>query len=87
MASPALFINVFRNGNRLEAHDGVWTSRKDAVDAAEAYADTYAYTVTDAGKINLEPEFSEGWREKKDFDAAVDRKIDQLKAERDPAYV
>src|ERR1700728_3994651 len=74
-----LFVNVHRTSFGLEAHDGVWTSRADAVDAAEAYADTYAFTLTDAGTIDLTPEFSEAFHEKRDFDAAIDARNDELR--------
>jgi hypothetical protein len=79
LIAPAFYVNVFDNRGRLEAHDGVWTNRADAVDAAEQYADSYRFTLTDAGKIDLTEEFSEGFHEKRDFDAAVDRHIDELR--------
>jgi hypothetical protein len=80
--SPILYVNIHNGALGLEAHDGVWTSRADAVDAAEAYYNTYAFTLTDAGKIDLTPEFSEGYQERKDFDAAVDAKIHESKERR-----
>ena len=57
-------------------------NREEAVRHAEEFSDFYVYTLTDVGIIDLTPDFSEGFHEKRDFDAAVDRKIDDMKAER-----
>lgn len=78
-AKPTVYVNVHEGAFGPEAHDTCHTSRYEATQEAEGYADTYLYTLTDIGKIDLEPEFSEGWHEKKDFDAAVDAKIDDLR--------
>ncbi len=82
--APKTFVNIHYNwkDKRLEAHDGVFPNRADAAEAAEAYADSYRFTLTDIGQLDLTPDFSEGFHEKRDFDAAVDRKIDEMKAER-----
>jgi hypothetical protein len=79
MQTPTLYVNVFDNHGRLEAHDGVYTSRAEAADAAEQYADTYRFTLTDAGKVDLTPEFSEAFHERRDFDATVDARIDGMR--------
>ena len=80
-SQPTVFVNVFDNAKakRHEAHDGVYTHRREAADAAEQYSESYLYTLTDAGKINLTPDFSEGFHEKRDFDASVDSAIDDRK--------
>jgi hypothetical protein len=78
---PTLLINVFRFDGRdmpLESH-GVCTGIAEAVRRAEEFADEYRYTLTDAGVINLTTQFSEGWQDRKDFDAAVDAKIDGMR--------
>jgi hypothetical protein len=83
-SAPTLFINVFTIrgiDTPLESH-GVAKSRAEAVKGARDFEDEYAYTLTDIGRIDLSNDFSEGFHEKLDFDAAVDRKIDDIKAER-----
>lgn len=79
--TPSVFVNIHNNAKarRIEAHDGVFSTRREAADAAEEYADSYLYTLTDAGKVDLTSEFSEGFHEKRDYDAAVDAKIDAMK--------
>ena len=54
---PKLYVNVFRNRERLEAHDGVFHTRWEAVDAAKEYAAHYEVTLTDLGQIDLSSEF------------------------------
>lgn len=80
--AATVFVNVFNGARGSEAHDGVWTSRFDAVEAAEQYANTYEYTLTDIGKIDLSRDFSEEFQQKRDFDLAVDAKIAQMKEDR-----
>lgn len=80
MSTPTLFINVFRfDGLDMSLERPVLRTRAKAIEDAEEHADEYAYTLTDTGKINLEPEFSEAWQAKKDFDATVDARIDAAK--------
>lgn len=79
---PTKFINVFSDNGRFWTGAELQTSRKDAVEHAEGWADQYEYTLTDVGQLDLSAEFSEGWHEKRDFDAAVDRHIDELKEKR-----
>jgi hypothetical protein len=79
MASPTIYVNVHDNHGRLEAHDMVHTCPHAAARAAEDYADTYAFTLTDVGKTDLTDLFSEGWHEKRDADAGIDARIDDLK--------
>jgi hypothetical protein len=74
-----VFVNVHRGAFGPEAFETVHTSRHEAATAAEDYADSYLYTLTDAGKLDLTPEFSESYHEARDADAAVDAHIDQLK--------
>jgi hypothetical protein len=79
--APSLFINVFTIDGvdmPLESH-GVAKSLAEAVKDAEDHADDYVYTLTDIGKMDLSPHFSESFHEKRDFDAAVDRHIDELR--------
>jgi hypothetical protein len=80
--NPTLYINIFRNGERLEAHDGVYTSRTEAIDAAEGYGDSYEFTLTEAGRINLEPEFSEEYHQRRVRDEDVDYRLEDLKEKR-----
>ena len=85
MQHPAqVFVNVFENAKAecLEAHDGVYETRTEAAEAAEQYADSYLFTLTGTGKIDLRSEFSEAYQERVDFDAAVDAKIDDQKKQR-----
>ena len=80
MQQPSIFINVFRfDGLDMPLERPVLRTRAKAIEDAEEHADAYAFTLTDTGRINLEPEFSERWQERKDFDAAVDAKIDERK--------
>jgi hypothetical protein len=76
---PTVFVNVHAGAFGPEAFETVHTSRHEAAVAAEDYADSYLFTLTDAGKIDLTPEFSEGYHERRDFDASVDARIDQMK--------
>ena len=76
---PTIFVNIHRGAFGPEAFETVHTSRHEATVAAEDFASTYLFTLTDAGKINLTPEFSEAYHEARDFDAAVDAHIDQMK--------
>lgn len=76
-SQPTLFINVFNFDGKdmpLESN-GVAKTRAEAVRDAEDFADQYSYTLTDAGRLDLSSEFSEGFQSKRDFDAAVDAQI------------
>jgi hypothetical protein len=78
--TPTIFINVFRvKGREMSFERNLITSRAEAIEDAEAYADEYAYTLSDAGMIDLRPEFSEAYHEQRDFDATVDARIDEMK--------
>jgi hypothetical protein len=79
---PTVFVNIHRTSHGLEAHDGVWTGRADAVDAAEQYASSYQYTLTDAGRIDLTPDFSEEYTAARDAEAAREQKTDAMREAR-----
>jgi hypothetical protein len=79
MSEPTIFINVFQGDAGNWASEKVHTSRTEAVEAAEEFSDDYEFTLTDAGKIDLRSAFSEGYQEKRDFDAMIDARIDGLK--------
>jgi hypothetical protein len=79
MPEPTLFLNIHNFGSKDYAESEVLTSRAAAIRDAEQWADRYQYTFTDIGKIDLSGDFSEGFQEKRDFDAAVDRKIDEMR--------
>jgi hypothetical protein len=81
-AKPTIFVNVHQGQVGLEAFDSVHTSRTEAAQAAEDYSDSYRFTLTDAGKIDLTAEFSEGFHEQRDFDATVDARTDNAKERR-----
>jgi hypothetical protein len=77
---PTVYVNVFRFDNTdMSLERPVLTMRAAAVEDAEEHADDYVYTLTDQGRIDLEPEFSERWHEQKDFDAAVDARNDEMR--------
>jgi hypothetical protein len=78
-ASPTLFVNVFEKDGRTFAEGDVYIDRRQAIEDAEEWSDNYVYTLTDTGKLDLSPEFSEGFQERRDFDAAVDAKIDAMR--------
>ncbi len=80
--TPTKFINVFSTGNKFWSEGEVIMSRQAAVEDAEETVGTYEFTLTDVGQIDLSSEFSKAWHEQRDFDAAVDRQIDEMKAER-----
>jgi len=79
---PTKFINVFSSQGKCWSEGEVLTSRQAAIEGAEDTVGTYEFTLTDVGQIDLSGEFSEAWHERCDFDAAVDRQIDEMKAER-----
>jgi len=80
MTIPTIFINVFRiRGALMPMEQAVITNRAEAIRDAEEFADEYRFTLTDTGSINLEPEFSEAWQEKKDRDAVIEARIDEMK--------
>ena len=56
--------------------------RAKAAEHAEDFAAYYAYTLTDIGVIDITGDFSEGYREQRDFDYAVDAKLDKRKERR-----
>jgi len=82
MPEPTKFLNIHNFGGKDYAESEVLNSRAEAIKDAEQWADRYQYTLTDIGMIDLSDEFSEDFQEKRDFDAAVDRKIDEMKEER-----
>lgn len=55
---PTKYINIFNFGGPCGQSD-VTESRAEAVKEAEDWAYRYMYTLTDAGQIDLTPEFSE----------------------------
>jgi hypothetical protein len=79
---PKLYVNVSRSTNkgvsRLEAHDCVHYNRQRAIDEAEEWHGTYAFTLTDIGKIDLRPEFSEEYHAQVAKEQEVDRRIDEM---------
>jgi len=77
------FINVFldKRGKPFAGGD-VFTKREEAIEDAENAVCMYSHTLTETGKIDLTDEFSEAFHEQRDFDAAVDRRIDEMKEER-----
>ncbi len=76
---PTIYVNLFHGHYGLEAHDGVWIDRAEAAEAAEDYAATYAYTLTDTGKVDLRPDFSSEYHRTAARDANIDRFIDEMK--------
>jgi hypothetical protein len=81
-SAPTCFINIFRfDGIDMALERPVIRTRAKAIEDAEEFADEYRYTLSDKGRIDLEPEFSEAWHAKKDADAAVDARIDEGREE------
>lgn len=59
-----IYVNVFADNTGKEYAEGfVCHTRKAAIDDAEEFADRYLYTLTDIGRITLEPEFSDSYAE------------------------
>ena len=79
-AKPTVYVNVFCFDTAdMSLERPVLTTRAAAIEDAEESGDDYVYTLTDAGKIDLEPEFSERYHERKAFDARMDAKIDEMR--------
>ena len=85
-ATPTTYVNIHWHAaaQRLEAHDGVYANRAEAAEAAEAYASSYRFTLTEFGRIDITDQFSEAYQEAKDFDATIDDHIDAMKEEARP---
>lgn len=85
---PTVYVTLVkdRRGN-IEAHDGVWGNRDDAIDEAEQYADHYHLTLTDAGLIDLRDEFSDRYKRAAAKDAWMDSQIDKYKGDVDFAPI
>jgi hypothetical protein len=85
--TPKTFVNIHWHAaaQRLEAHDGVYTAIAAAAEAAEQYADSYRFTLTEFGRIDLTDNFSEAYQEARDFDATIDAHIDAMKETRGSA--
>jgi len=79
MQHPTRYINIFSHNGKHYAEGEVLETRAAAIEDAEQSIHQYMYTLTDTGVLDLTSEFSEGWHEARDFDAAVDRKIDAMK--------
>lgn len=65
---PRYFVNVWIDGDGKEFCEGaLHTTREAAILDAEEESSvcSYAFTLTDIGRINLEPEFSEHYQEAK----------------------
>jgi hypothetical protein len=81
MQPPSLLINIYSFSGKpmpLESH-GVATSLAEAVKDARDFEDEYVYTLTDIGVMDLSSHFSEGFQQRRDFDATIDAKIDHMK--------
>jgi hypothetical protein len=76
---PTIFLNILSFDGKQMAESEVLNSRAEALRDAEEWAERYLFTLTDLGKIDLSSEFSEAFQEKRDFDVAVDAKIDEMR--------
>jgi hypothetical protein len=78
------FINVFSDPSSFDGRhyvdaQALDSSRDNAVAEAESCANTYQFTITRNGVIDLRPEFSEQYQRETQLDEAADRKIDEAK--------
>jgi hypothetical protein len=78
---PTLFVNIYNFGGKempLESN-GVAKSLAEAVKDARDYEEQYLYSLTDVGQVDLSAHFSEGYQDRRDFDATIDARIDAAK--------
>ena len=80
MQSHTIYVNVFYIlGNEMPLERPVLRTRERAIEDAEEFAERYAYTLTDAGKIDLSGEFSEEYQNAQAKSYARELKADQAR--------
>ena len=80
---PFYFVNIHcqRNGGMFHFEQDIIHDRDKAIREAEEQDDAYPYmfTLTNLGRIDLRPEFSDEYHQRQAHDAYIDIKIDEAK--------